>query len=180
MKPSVNAALLPHRIHVAFPSLIRRSHMPSDTFFTTLSPASTRTNPLLMLPLPYTTTICVRLEGTGTVSVCAFEPEEMLCSVIVRVLPSSVSFSRASSSRGTLTKEFSSEALHRWISSLRVISCSRSSIVERLEPVNQVARIADGPHNRSRSRGQRMCQRYAACFVRCSTEEVILRRILTM
>src|SRR5450759_822122 len=116
MKPSVNAALLPHRIHVAFPSLIRRSHMPSDTFFTTLSPASTRTNPLLMLPLPYTTTLCVRLEGTGTVSVCAFEPEEMLCSVIVRVLPSSVSFSRASSSRGTLTKAFSSEAYHRWIS----------------------------------------------------------------
>src|SRR5450756_1169770 len=117
MKPSVNAALLPHRIHVAFPSLIRRSHMPSDTFFTTLSPASTRTNPLLMLPLPYTTTICVRLEGTGTVSVCAFEPEEMLCSVIVRVLPSSVLYGgRASNSSGTETKAFLSEAYHRLIS----------------------------------------------------------------
>src|SRR5450756_2289915 len=117
MKPSVNASLLPHHIHVAFPSLIRRSHMPSDILLVPLSAASTRTKPFVMLPLPYTTTICCNPEGTGTARVFAFEPEEIPCSVMVRVLPSSVLYGgRASNSSGTATKAFSSGTYHRLIS----------------------------------------------------------------
>src|SRR5659263_305934 len=89
----------------------------SAAFATTLSRVSTRMKPFVVLPLPYTTTICCNPEGTGTTSVFALEPEEMPCSVMVRVLPSSVLYGgRASSSSGTDTKAFSSEAYHRLIS----------------------------------------------------------------
>src|SRR5450756_22534 len=117
MRLPPNADRSPHRTHDPIPSSMRRSQSESAAFATTLSRVSTRMKPFVILPLPYTTTICVRPEGTGTVSVCAFEPEEMPCSVMVRVLPSSVLYGgRASNSSGTETKAFLSEAYHRLIS----------------------------------------------------------------
>src|SRR5450759_2263487 len=119
MRLSPNADRSPHRTHDPIPSSMRRSQSESTAFATatTLSRVSTRMKPFVILPLPYTTLICVRPEGRGTVSVCAFEPEEMPCSVMVRVLPSSVLCGgRAFSPSGTETKAFSSEAYHRLIS----------------------------------------------------------------
>src|SRR5450759_1115341 len=94
---------------------MRRSQRESIALFTTPPRVSTRTNPLVMLPRPYRTTIGISPEGTRAVRVCGVAPEEMPCSVIVRVLPFSVSFDRASNSTGTLTKAFSSDAYHRLI-----------------------------------------------------------------
>src|SRR5450756_2843324 len=109
MRLPPNADRSPHRTHDPIPSFIRRSQSESAAFATTLSRVSTRMKPFVMLPLPYTTTICCNPEGTGTARVFAFEPEEIPCSVMVRVLPSSVLYGgRASNSSGTATKAFSS------------------------------------------------------------------------
>src|SRR5450756_1780123 len=102
-----------HHNHVASPLFRRRSKIRRGNVALG-SVASKRTNPFSMLPLPYSTTICVSPEGRGTVSVCAFEPEATPCSVIVIVLVPGVSLSRPGCA-GTLTKAFSSEAYHRLI-----------------------------------------------------------------
>src|SRR5664280_2340939 len=113
--PSIRSVPCPvvsvHCAHVAFPLFMRRSKREIVTL--PFHPTA-KTNPLFVLPLPYTTVSCDSPEGAGTVSVCAWDPGARGDSVIGTVRPSSVFCEeRGPSSCGTLTKAFSIGAYHR-------------------------------------------------------------------
>src|SRR5450756_41645 len=122
--PSIRSVPCPvvsvHCTHVAFPLSIWKSRR--DVVILSFHPTA-KTNPLFVLPLPYTTVSCDSPEGTGTVRVCAWDPVARGDSMIGMVRPSSVFCEeRGTSSCGTVTKAFSFGAYQRERPGLRSVS----------------------------------------------------------